>query len=87
VIAAITSAATAIVEGSIFFLTYSGHGGQVPDITGDEVDLQDETWCLFDGELLDDELRVLWSKFAPGVRILVLSDSCHSGTVIKAPVA
>jgi hypothetical protein len=59
----------------------------LPDTNGDEQDLQDETWCLFDAELIDDELRVLWSKFAPGVRILVLSDSCHSGSVIKAPVS
>ena len=45
----------------------------------------DETWCLYDGQLLDDELHEAWAAFAPGVRILVLSDSCHSGTVTKDP--
>lgn len=70
-------------KGDIFLLTYSGHGGQVPDQNGDEEDGLDETWCLYDGQLIDDELYYAFSKIKPGVRGLVLSDSCHSGTVIK----
>src|SRR6185436_11270577 len=61
-----------------------GHGGQVPDVTGEEADKQDETWCLYDGQLIDDELYFELSRFGSGVRILVLSDSCHSGTVTRA---
>ena len=71
-------------RASFFFLTYSGHGGQVPDVNGDEDDKKDETWCLYDGQLIDDELYYELSRFAAGVRILVLSDSCHSGTVTRA---
>jgi metacaspase-1 len=55
----------------------------LPDSGGDETDRMDETWCLFDGEMLDDELYAAYGKFKPGVRILVLSDSCHSGTVTR----
>lgn len=84
VTSAVTRAARALKSGDIFLLTYSGHGGQVPDHNGDEPDLKDETWCLYDGELIDDELSVLWAGFAPGVRVLVFSDSCHSGTVTRA---
>lgn len=84
VIAAIESAAKSLASGDLFMLTYSGHGGQLPDKSDDEPDQQDETWCLYDGELVDDELYVLWSKFKPGVRVLVFSDSCHSGTVTRA---
>jgi hypothetical protein len=83
---AIASAATQLESGDIFFLSYSGHGGQVPDATGEETDAWDETWCLHDGQLLDDELFALWPQFAAGVRVLVVSDSCHSGTVTRAPV-
>jgi hypothetical protein len=78
------AASKALRAGDFFFLTYSGHGGQVEDISGDEKDKLDETWCLFDGQLIDDELYLELSKFAKGVRILVLSDSCHSGTVTRA---
>jgi hypothetical protein len=85
VIDGIKAAAGRAAAGDIFLLTYAGHGGQVPDTEDDdgEADLQDETWCLFDGELIDDELHELWSGFKPGVRVLVISDSCHSGTVTR----
>jgi len=81
---AIAAAAKKLKSGDIFFITYSGHGGQLPDQNGDEDDGLDETWCLYDGELVDDELFAAWANFRSGVRILVLSDSCHSGTVARA---
>jgi hypothetical protein len=84
VLSALRAAAKTLVKGDFFFLTYSGHGGQVPDVSGEEVDKLDETWCLYDGQLIDDELYMELGKFATGVRILVLSDSCHSGTVVRA---
>lgn len=86
---AIANAAASLKKGDTFLLTYSGHGGQVPDRNGDEgkfgdaADSMDETWCLYDRELIDDELAALYAKFRPGVRILVLSDSCHSGSVVR----
>lgn len=83
VIDAIRQAAGQLTAGDIFMLSYSGHGGQVPDLNNDEPDGQDETWCLYDGQLLDDELNELLCQFATGVRVLVFSDSCHSGTVTK----
>ena len=83
VTSAIRDIAKQLDKGDFFLLSYSGHGGTIPDVDGDEADLVDETWCLFDGELLDDELNVLWAEFKAGTRILVLSDSCHSGTMLK----
>jgi hypothetical protein len=82
-LAGMRSAAKALKAGDLFFLSYSGHGGQVPDTNKDEPDRKDETWCLFDGQLSDDELYLELSRFAAGVRILVLSDSCHSGSVTR----
>jgi hypothetical protein len=84
VLGGIAHAAKSLKSGDMFFLTYSGHGGQLPDLNGDEPDGKDETWCLYDGELVDDELYSSWGAFAAGVRILLLSDSCHSGSVSKA---
>ena len=77
------AAARALKSGDLFFMTFSGHGGQVADANGDEPDKKDETWCLYDGQLVDDELYYELNRFAAGVRILVLSDSCHSGSVTR----
>ena len=75
-IKAMEDAASKLASGDILFLSYSGHGGQVPDRDGDdEVDGLDETWCLFDRQLIDDELYGLFGKFTKGVRIVLLSDS------------
>jgi hypothetical protein len=83
--AALLNVSKKLVKGDILFLTYSGHGGQVRDTNSDEKDndRMDETWVLFDRQLVDDELYNIWAKFKAGVRILVLSDSCHSGTVVR----
>jgi hypothetical protein len=80
---AMRGAAAALRAGDLFFLSYSGHGGQVPDVNGDEDDKRDETWCLYDGQVIDDELYLELCRFAAGVRILILSDSCHSGSVAR----
>ena len=83
VVQEIGQAAQDLQSGDILLLSYSGHGGQVDDVNGDELDGQDETWVLWDRQLIDDELYALWSRFAGGVRIVTLSDSCHSGTVVR----
>jgi metacaspase-1 len=88
VIAGITEAAATLTSGDIFLFTYSGHGANVRDLNGDEnsnpkPDSMDETWCLYDGMLIDDEAAELWRKFKPGVRVFVLLDCCHSGSAIK----
>lgn len=84
VTSAIAAAAANLTKGDILVVSYSGHGGQVPDKNNDEEDHADETWCLYDGQIVDDELTHLWSSFAEGVRVFVISDSCHSGTVTRA---
>lgn len=87
VLAAFDEAAQTLVDGDILVVSYSGHGGQIPDTNGDETDKLDETWVLYDRQVLDDELYAKWGQFAPGVRIVVFSDSCHSGSVVKARLA
>jgi hypothetical protein len=83
VTAAIRRASEELKSGDMLFISYSGHGAFVPDEGADEEDGKDETWCLFDGFFLDDELHALWTGFEEDVRIFMISDSCHSGTITK----
>lgn len=73
--------------GDLVIITYSGHGSWVPDVSGDEPDRRDEVLCPYDiGQnrpLTDDELHDIFAERQPGVRIALISDSCHSGSVIR----
>lgn len=68
-------------------ITYSGHGTWVPDASGDEPDGRDEALCPHDintaGALLDDEIHALFDQRRRRVHIVLLSDSCHSGSVTR----
>jgi hypothetical protein len=81
--------ASKAVAGDLVVVFYSGHGGnEIPDLNKDEddpwSDKFDESWCLYDAQLIDDELYFQWKKFKKGVRIIVVSDSCFSGDIVKA---
>lgn len=66
---------------------YSGHGTWLPDRDGDEADSRDEALVMHDfregGLLVDDELQAILGMARFGVRRLILSDSCHSGSVSR----
>lgn len=71
-------------RGDLLVITYSGHGGQVRDLSGDEDDGYDETFCFWDGQYTDDRFRRQLDKLPDGVRVLLITDSCHSGTVSRS---
>jgi hypothetical protein len=81
---ALQKAAGLVDSGDVFLLYYSGHGAYLKDEHNEEDDKQDETWCLYNGQMLDDEIYSHWDKFKKDVKILMISDSCHSGTISKA---
>jgi len=55
--------------------------GAANTVPGDEP--FDQSWCLYDGVLVDDDLYLLLCTFRPDVRIYVLSDSCYSGSILQ----
>ncbi|MGN6110253.1 MAG: caspase family protein, partial [Kofleriaceae bacterium] len=82
-LSAMDRAAADLAADDLLLLTYSGHGASLQDEGGDEPDQRDEVWCLHDGLLVDDEIHHRLCTFAAGVRVLVVSDSCFSGSVIR----
>src|SRR5688572_26943028 len=77
--------AAQMLPGDILLLTYAGHGGEIRNEKpkGFDDERNDQTWCLYNRQLLDDELYESFENFKDGTRILVVSDSCHSGTITK----
>lgn len=72
------------LAGDLVVFSNSSHGGQIVDENGDEADDLDETLCAYDREIIDDEIYAAFTAFSPGVRVFFLSDSCHSGTAMRA---
>ena len=82
---AIAEAAGQLEAGDLLFVTYSGHGGQMPDPDREESDAPGrDLGAVRSPAARRRALRALGASFKPGVRIFVLSDSCHSGSVTRA---
>lgn len=75
--------ASQLVAGDLLVITYAGHGSQITDPHHVEPDGLNEVFAFWDRFLIDDELRRLFTRFASGVQIVVISDSCNSGTTIE----
>lgn len=75
--------------GDLLVFHYSGHGSQIRDRDGDELnDHMDELICPYDmnwdnGFITDDDLHAMFSKLPAGVALEVILDSCHSGTGLR----
>ncbi|MFO0731016.1 MAG: caspase family protein [Nitrospiraceae bacterium] len=72
------------------YVHYSGHGSQVEDVSGDEVDDHlDETLVPHDGrtpnipDITDDELEAIVARLKAR-SVLIVLDSCHSGTATRS---
>jgi hypothetical protein len=81
VVDGISTAASQLNDGDTFLITFAGHGGFVRNPRTPAEGGSDQTWVLYDRQMLDDELYHLWTIFKPGVRVVVVSDSCYSGSV------
>lgn len=71
--------------GDVFVFFYAGHGSQVRDRNGDELeDRMDEILCPhdlnWDDPLTDDILHSYFKRVPQGVNLTVILDCCHSGT-------
>lgn len=91
-----------VAKGDIVVIHYSGHGQQIFDDNGDEIDGLDEAIVPYDAfvkyshnytgqnHLRDDEIGNIVAKFRNKLgkdgQLLWLMDSCHSGTATRGGV-
>ena len=66
--------------GNKAYIYYYGHGDQVSDYSGDEVDGKDEIWRT--QGILDDEISSFFTDINSSSRLYLFSDSCSSGSMI-----
>jgi hypothetical protein len=76
------------IAGDELVFHFSGHGSQVRDRNGDELnDRLDEILCPYDldwsNPLTDDILAAMLKKLPKGVFFTMICDSCHSGTMTR----
>ena len=80
------------VPGDELVLHYSGHGSQVRDRDGDELnDYMDEILCPtdldWDDPFTDDKVSWLFDNKAEGVFLTFICDSCHSGSMTRTGIS
>eukprot|EP00929_Paragymnodinium_shiwhaense_P071217 TRINITY_DN36216_c0_g1_i1.p1 TRINITY_DN36216_c0_g1~~TRINITY_DN36216_c0_g1_i1.p1 ORF type:complete len:725 (+),score=122.57 TRINITY_DN36216_c0_g1_i1:163-2337(+) len=68
----------ALKDGDFFVFHYSGHGGQVPDETGKELDGRREVLYLPGGNLRDYDIYPFLCELEHGVQATLIADACHS---------
>ncbi|MFZ1264583.1 MAG: caspase family protein [Chitinophagaceae bacterium] len=78
----------------IAFIYYAGHGSQVPNSLAKEADKKDEsmvpgdTWKEGVEDIRDKELAKIFNNFIDkGVKLTVIMDCCHSGSLSRGPVS
>lgn len=91
ILGALKALVEATAEGDVALVYYSGHGSQVPDTNGDEVDHWDETIVPSDSsrsangavlDIIDDELQSYILALADRTaHATFIFDSCHSGSI------
>jgi len=74
------------LEHSHVVFTYSGHGTQVRDTGGDELDGYDEALYVYGGIIQDDQLRTRLDNMHSTTKMTIVLDSCFSGTATRAPM-
>ncbi|KAF8511520.1 caspase domain-containing protein [Gautieria morchelliformis] len=77
-----------VCAGDVLFLQFSGHGGQIPDMNGDENDGFDEVIYSCDRYPIVDDLMhdILVKPLPAGCRLTAIFDCCSSGTCLDLPV-
>jgi hypothetical protein len=66
---------------------YNGHGDQTRDVSGDEEDGRDELWKpAGGGRVIDDQITQILNSYTlmPDNTLLLISDSCSSGSMLDA---
>jgi metacaspase-1 len=87
---AMKKALRGLTDNDMLYIHYSGHGSYQPCdsfTASSETDFYDEGWVPYDyetaGLLIDNEINRMVKTLDPDVNLLICSDSCFSGSVVR----
>lgn len=88
ILSSISSMVQGAAVGDVVAIQYSGHGTQLPDLDGDELDGDTPNYdealvpvdYLQNGFVIDDDIAAIANGIADGVNVTFIFDCCHSGT-------
>lgn len=78
-----------VFQKDLAIVFYSGHGGDQRQSTTTKLNYpeasgKDQFLCLYDGQMLDDEI---WSLVCSAKgRVVLIFDCCHSATMYRSPI-
>lgn len=79
-----------VIDNGIFLISYAGHGAQLQDsntVENSEFDIEgdfkDESWVTYNGFMLDDEIFNALAAIQTNIRVVLVSDSCHSESMSR----
>jgi len=72
-------------KGGTLLISYSGHGAPLDSSEGtvDDDEAEDQAWVTYDGFLVDDRINECFSQLPEGLRVILISDSCFSGSISR----
>lgn len=71
-----------IPKNSCLILYISGHGYQMIDKSGDEIDNMDEYIRVNNGIIIDDQIKLeIIDKIDNTIQVIAICDTCHSGSM------
>ena len=77
----IDNACDKLDKNGTLLITFSGHGGRLPNLNqpDDPDGAFDESWCLYDGHLIDDDLVGLLGRLGHNAHVNLIADCCFAG--------
>ncbi len=83
--AMLDAAVAELPEDSVIFVDTSGHGADLPNLTGDPTEASNQAMAAYDGFILDDTVWGWLQEQEKRIHFVWRVDTCHSGDMVRDP--
>lgn len=72
-------------DDAVVFVDTSGHGADLPNLTGDPMEASNQAMATYDGFILDDTVWEWLQEQEKRIHFVWRVDTCHSGDMVRDP--